>query len=157
VVQPKTNASRTKSLSIDTEKSAKKSNKMKLSESELERKLVKTQFELDQFHKQRFTFTGNESAIFRSMDSSSSSIKTSNTPVSPLKNTSKSEIYFEFVKDTFFYYITAETTSAAAGGNARSSKAIKSQHLKTIIDLFQYNEQQLAKINEALQKSQQNI
>ena len=44
-------------------------------------------------------------------------------------------IYLEFAKDAFFYYLTAK-------------KKQKRQHLRTLIDLFKYNEKELKKIND---------
>ena len=50
-------------------------------------------------------------------------------------NVNDTHFYLEFAKDAFFYYMTAK-------------KKQKNQHLKTLIDLFKYNENELKRLKE---------
>ena len=92
---------------------------------ELRKQLIKTKFELEQL--KRHLKSAN--VLFKDDDSN------------------KSEIYFQFAKDTFYYYLTA------SGANHQQQTHLKNQHLKALVDLFQYDESQLERIREAVRFS----
>jgi hypothetical protein len=88
----------------------------------IEKELLKAHFEIEQLKKQQ--------KLYLSINDTKMSTE---------------EIYFQFAKSTFLYYLTANDNNQ------------KSQHLKTLLDLFRYDESQLAKIKQSTQRRDSDI